>query len=267
MSRFLWGWVFFLFLVSPVWAHFLLFLPEKEFVSPTQRTISFKLIFTHPMAGGPTMPLSPPEEVGVYFSGERFSLKRALAPIKVPIFAPWHPEFDPGQKTTAWRFTYTFDHPGDYIFYVVPRPYFEPSEGVFIKQITKIIVNAFGAERGWDANLGLPIEIVPLVRPYGLWEGNLFCAQVFKKGRPLAGAEVEVEYYNEAGKIKPPFPAFETQILKTDAEGKFCYAFPWAGWWGFSVLSEGPPIRKQGKEYPLELDAVMWLKVHPVEVK
>ncbi len=244
-------------------AHFLMLLPDKEFVDPAQRTVRFKVIFTHPMAGGPTMSLAPPEEVGVYFRGKKISLKKALVSREVLAFPRWHEDFSPEKKARAWAFEYTFSRPGDYVFYVIPKPYFEPAEGVFIKQITKVVVNAFGAESGWDAYLGLPVEIVPLVRPYGLWAGNLFCGRVFKDGKPLPGAEVEVEYHNRKGGIKLPHPSFETQVLKTNEEGEFCYAFPWAGWWGFSVLSEGDPVVKDGKKYPLELDAVIWLKVYP----
>lgn len=263
MKRVLLVFLVVLGLVSPALAHFLMLLPEEDFVSPAQRTVRFEVIFTHPMAGGPTMTMEPPEEVGVFFRGQKVSLKKALVPREVPVFPRWHEEFSPDKKARAWEFKYTFSRPGDHVFYVIPQPYFEPSEGVFIKQITKVVVNAFGAESGWDAYLGLPVEIVPLVRPYGLWAGNLFCGRVIKDGKPLPGAEVEVEYYNREGKIKLPHPSFETQVLKTDEDGKFCYAFPWAGWWGFSVLSEGRLVVKGEEKYPLELDAVIWLKVYP----
>lgn len=258
--------MFFLLEISGALAHFLLLLPEKELIThPAERTVLLKIIFTHPMAGGPAMPLARPREAGVFLNGQKNLLTSNLTPIEVPVYAPWRADFNPRQRARAWRLKYTFSRPGDYIFYVIPQPYFEPAEGVFIQQITKVVVNAFGAETGWDAALGLPVEIVPLGRPYGLWEGNLFCGLVLKDGQPLKHATVEVEYLNEKGQIDLPSPVFETQVLKTNASGEFCYSFPWAGWWGFSVLTEGAPITKEGQKYPLELDAVFWLKVYPLK--
>ncbi len=254
----LWGWGI------NVWAHFLVLFPEKDLVSFPTRNLEIRIFFTHPMQGGPAMDLERPLKVGVWVRGKHFDLSQGLKEIKWPLYAPWRGEKS-SQKVRAWQFTYQFKRPGDHIFYVIPTPYFEPSEEVFIQQITKVIVNAFGAETGWDVYLGLPIEIVPLVRPYGLWAGNLFCGLVLKNGKPLSGAEIEVEYLND-GSVKEVSGPFVTQVLKTNQAGEFCYTIPWAGWWGFAVLSEGKPLKKDGREYPLELDAVIWLRAYPSPV-
>ena len=50
---------------------------------------------------------------------------------------------------------------------------------------TKVVVNAMGAEEGWDTLVGFPVEIEPLVRPYGLWTGNAFRGIVKKHGEPV----------------------------------------------------------------------------------
>lgn len=39
-------------------------------------------------------------------------------------------------------------------------------------------MNALGLEEGWDSEIGLETEIVPLTRPYGLWTGNVFTGMV-----------------------------------------------------------------------------------------
>lgn len=54
-----------------------------------------------------------------------------------------------------------------------PKPYFEPAEDCYIIHYTKTVVSAFGLE-GWDRELGLKTEIVPLTRPFGLYAGNVF---------------------------------------------------------------------------------------------
>jgi len=256
-----WG----LFWAGVSWAHFLVLLPERDLVGAERRAVNLEIFFTHPMEGGPVMPLERPQKVGVFVRGKEYDLTPLLKVYQRPVYEPWRHETS-DKKVPAWRLFYECTRPGDHVFYVVPEPYFEPAEGVFIQQITKVIVNAFGAETGWDAYLGFPIEIVPLVRPYGLWEGNLFCGRVLKDGKPLPGAEIEVEFLND-GSVRGVSGPFVTQVLKTDQEGEFCYTIPWAGWWGFAVLSEGKTLSKDGQEYPLELDAVIWLRAYPRPVR
>ena len=126
-----------------------------------------------------------------------------------------------------------------------------------------MVVNAFGAEEGWDETVGLPAEIIPLTRPYGIWEGNTFRGLVLINGKPAPNLEVEVEYYNKDGKAHAPKDPFVTQVIKTDKNGIFTYTIPWAGWWGFSALGDGGTLKKDGKSYPVELDAVIWIKAYP----
>lgn len=61
---------------------------------------------------------------------------------------------------------------------------------------TKTVVAAFGDEKGWDVPLGLKMEIIPLTRPFANYSGNIFQGRVLLDGKPVPGAEVEVEYYN-----------------------------------------------------------------------
>ena len=72
-----------------------------------------------------------------------------------------------------------------------------------IVHYTKVVIDVLGAEKGWDALVGLPVEIEPLVRPYGLWTGNTFRGIVRYHGKPVPFARVEVEYYNEGRRVKP----------------------------------------------------------------
>ena len=44
----------------PAVAHFQLLIPSAESVqAPEQRNVTFDIRFTHPMAGGPVMPMAP----------------------------------------------------------------------------------------------------------------------------------------------------------------------------------------------------------------
>ncbi len=162
---------------------------------------------------------------------------------------------------TTWIAKYTIKKPGDHIFYVEPQPYWEPAEESFIIHYTKVIVNALGMEEGWDQEIGLKTEIIPLTRPYGLWTGNVFQGIVKVDGKPVPYTEVEVEYYNEDGTVKAPAAPYITQVIKADSNGVFTYAMPKAGWWGFAALNTAEyKLTHNGKEYPVEIGAVLWVK-------
>lgn len=251
-------------LTGQAFAHFQLLIPSSDIITVNEsHRVGLFLCFTHPMEGGPRMEMKRPEAFGVFVRGRKYDLENTLRAIKVPIYPKWHPEARLTKGTvTAWEAVYQLRRPGDHIFYVVPRPYFEPAEEKFIKQITKVVVNAFGAEEGWDEPVGLEAEIIPLTRPYGIWEGNTFRGLVLINGKPAPNLEVEVEYYNKDGRAHAPKDPFVTQVIKTDKNGIFTYTIPWAGWWGFSALGDGGTLKKDGKSYPVELDAVIWIKAY-----
>jgi cobalt/nickel transport protein len=240
--------------ISSAQAHFLLLKPNKIFVEGSKRNIQIVAKFTHPMEGGPNMDFSIVKS-GAFLKGKNFTLHWKEKWIKA-IKGRSH-------KVRMYVTSYKVRRPGVYQFFVVPAPYFEPAEEKFIQQITKVYVEAFGMEEGWDEPVGLKAEIVPLVKPFAIWEGNTFRGRVYFNGEPARNVEVEVEYLNTKG-IKVPAEPFITQVVKTDENGYFEYTIPWAGWWGFSALGEGGKLKyKDGKEYPVELDAVIWIKAYP----
>ncbi|NQT20456.1 MAG: DUF4198 domain-containing protein, partial [Planctomycetes bacterium] len=97
---------------------------------------------------------------------------------------------------------------------------------------------------------------------YGLWTGNLFRGIVKKNGKPAPFAQVEVEYRNEAGKVRIPADPFVTQVVKADENGVFAYAMPRAGWWGFAALIDGDEKMNnpEGEMVDVELGALMWVR-------
>lgn len=239
-----------LLLATPAWAHFGMVIPESNLMErPGVINLDFR--FWHPMEGQ-GMNLVKPSEAGVQFKGKKTSLLAALQEKKV-------------DGLTTWQAQYKIKAPGAYIFYMTPRPYWEPAEDCFIIHYTKTVVDAMEVMEGWDQALGLPMEIVPLSLPFGLYAGNNFCGVVLYKGKPLAGAEVEVEFYNVDGKLKPPAGVYVTQLIKTDANGVFNWSIPWPGWWGFAALhtAEDYQMKHQGKDKDVELGGVIWIYAHP----
>jgi len=162
---------------------------------------------------------------------------------------------------------YKLSRPGDHVFFLEPAPYWEPAEQKMIVHYTKVVVNAMGLEEGWDAMAGFPVEIEPLVRPYGLWTGNVFRGIVRKNGQPVPFAEIEVEYFNDGKRVSIPSGPFVTQVIKADQNGAFSYAMPRAGWWAFAALIEGDEKMKNpdGKDVDVELGALMWVRATDME--
>jgi len=231
-------------------AHFQVLIPSTDIVTAEgDKTVALNIIFTHPMEGGPTMEMGRPRQFGVLVNGKKHDMRPMLKTKKV-------------DGKTAFDALYKVRMPGDHIFFIEPAPYWEPAEQKMIIHYTKVVVDAMGAEEGWDEMVGFPVEIEPLVRPYGLWTGNAFRGIVKKNGKPAPFAEVEVEYYNEGGKVKVPADPFITQVIKADANGVFSYVMPRAGWWAFAALIDGDePMRNpEGKMVDVELGALMWVK-------
>ena len=230
--------------------HFQVLIPSSDVVSAADsRTVDLEVVFTHPMEAGPVMEMGFPKRFGVLVNGQKSDLLTSLRPRKV-------------DGKTAYTASARLTRPGDYVFFIEPAPYWEPAEEKMIIHYTKVVVDFMGAERGWDAMVGLPVEIEPLVRPYGLWTGNTFRGIVRKNGQPVPFAEIEVEYHNAAGQVKLPNDAFITQMIKADSNGVFSYSMPKAGWWGFSALVDGDEkVRSpDGRMVDVELGGLIWIK-------
>jgi cobalt/nickel transport protein len=234
-------------------AHFGMVIPSDDMVMQSEdRNITLDVKFIHPMEGH-YMNMEKPGQFGVVVQRKKIDLLNALKERKVKGFS-------------TWQANYRIKRPGDYIFYVVPKPYWEPAEDCFIIHYTKVILNSLGMEQGWDREVGLKTEIVPLTRPYGLWTGNVFQGIVKVKGKPVPYAEVEVEYYNQDGKVKWPADPMITQVIKADQNGVFTYAIPKAGWWGFAALNEDDEkIEYKGKPKSVEIGAVLWVKTYDMK--
>jgi len=245
--------VFLFGLINSASAHFGMVIPSDDMITKDDnKSITLKVQFIHPMEGH-YMNMDRPAQFGVLVQGKKIDLLNKLQEKKV-------------YGCTTWEANYQINRPGDQVFYVEPQPYWEPAEDCFIIHYTKVIVNALGLEVGWDEEVGLKTEIIPLTRPYGLWTGNVFQGIVKVKGEAVPYAEVEVEYYNQEGKIKCPADPMITQVIKADQNGVFTYAMPKAGWWGFAALNEDEDkIKHNGEEKSVEIGAVLWVKTYDME--
>ncbi|MFH1965058.1 MAG: DUF4198 domain-containing protein [Acidobacteriota bacterium] len=64
----------------------------------------------------------------------------------------------------------------------------------YSKHVKAIIQVGDELSADFSAELGYPVEIVPLQNPYTLTEGEIFRARVLKNGKPLSGQQVYASY-------------------------------------------------------------------------
>ena len=230
-------------------AHFLVLIPNHDVVEePSQTKLVFDIQFTHPMDQGPIMPMADPVRFFVVHKGRAEDLKSALQPRSLE-----------GQP--AYTAQFQLRQPGDHVFAIEPAPYWEKLEKKWIIHYTKVVVNFLGDDGQWEQPIGLPVEIQPLTRPYGLWAGNTFRGIVLHDGKPVPFARVEVEYWNQDHRVQPPNGSLVTQVVKADGQGVFCYTVPWAGWWGFAALVEGEQRPgPDGQPADVELGGLIWVR-------
>ena len=235
--------------VAAASAHFGMIIPSDEMVMKgDSANIGLELMFWHPFEGI-GMDLLKPLKFEVVANGSKHDLLNTLSSQKI-------------KEHTTWKTAYRVRRPGLYVFYMEPQPYWEPAEDSYIVHYTKTVVAAYGQDEGWDEPIGLKTEIVPLSKPFGLYAGNVFQGVVMLKGKPVPGAEVEVEYFNVEGKYSAPTDYMVTQTIKADPNGVFTYAVPRAGWWGFAALSTDD---RQIKGKDVEIGAVIWVNFHEMK--
>ncbi len=242
----------FILLPSICMAHFGTIMLKNTMLDQYTRKTQAIFAFIHPFEQN-GMDLEIPDKVEMInlTTGEKIDLINFLIPKKI-------------LNHKAYKSNIAIKKPGVYCIYMIPKPYFEPAEDKFIKHITKTYLAAFGEEEGWSKPLGLEVEIVPLTRPFGLYAGNVFRGKVLRNGQPIAGAEVEVEYFNRGSKIKARNEYMVTQVVLTDDKGVFSYSPPAPGWWGFSALTEADyKIQHNGQDKPVEVGGVIWVKFLP----
>ncbi len=222
--------------------------------------VRLKMPFTHPAISGPVMDMTRPVSFDMLHKGEKKSLTDLLTQIS------WTSAENTG---IAWEAEVQLKGLGDYVFTLVPEPYFDTHEDIYIQQLTKTILNIGGVPTDWNDTTNLAAEIRPLNKPYANYVGGTFTGVVMSMGKAVPFAEIEVEFMNfppsgeenkfrEIPLIITPTAAFETQTIISDANGTFTFGLPKAGYWGFAALDVGPEKTFKGK--PLSQDAVIWVQ-------
>jgi cobalt/nickel transport protein len=235
---------------APAAAHYGMIIPSDPMIGQEDgRSVDLTVSFSHPFEED-GMVLERPEAFTVTHAGETTDLTGELSEATV-------------MDAPGYTLTHELERPGTHVFAMTPVPYWEPAEDAFIQHFTKTYVSAYDDDEGWDAELGLRTEIVPLSKPFGLWAGNVFQGIVHLEGEPVPYAEIEVEFYNEGQEAEVPSELMITQTIKADANGVFTYSVPEEadGWWGFAALNTAPETMEfEGEAKAVELGAVIWVR-------
>ncbi len=259
-------------MAAPAEAHFQMVYTPKTDMEKAE-DMDMRIVFTHPAEAGHMMDMGGIKEFyALYKRGEsepqKLDMKKYLKDIT------WK---NPGSSAPAFAAMIPrkeIRSMGDYVFVVVPGYYLEKEEDLYMQQITKLITNVGGVPTIWNEPVGLPCEIVPMIKPYATWSGNVFQGQVLSGGKPVPGAEVEVEYMGHAPNLKNnslaekssvtyPNGALVTQTIIADENGVITFGLAKAGWWGFAALGIGPDTKYNGKD--LSQDAVIWVQAYDMK--
>jgi cobalt/nickel transport protein len=218
-------------------------------------------LLEHASKNGHVLPMAQPLQLGVLVNKKKTSLLGSVKPKPVD-----------GQP--AFTAEFKMKEPGAHVFYLEPAGYWEPAEQVMVTHFAKVIVNSCDAKlptesemgwenwEGWDALVGFPVEIEPLMQCTSLWTGSAFTGVVRLHGKPAPSCRVEVEYLNDKGALKLPDNSFLTHILKTNARGEFTFVPPRAGWWALTAIPETKATARnpEGKKVKAELGGVLWIR-------
>ncbi len=175
------------------------------------------------------------------------------------------------QDRKAFEVEYKPAGQGDYFLCLESPPQFIPEEKEFWQDYVKEPLHVQATD-GWDQSVGLPVEIIPLTRPYGWPAGSVFKGLALAKNRPLTGANVEIEKFNGFFVPRARLPKDRlgqenspliTRVTKTDRMGYFICTLDSPGWWLISVSAPGGSKVHERKTYPVVMRGGLWVYVEP----
>ena len=171
-------------------------------------------------------------------------------------------DIKPEKAGKELKFSYKPMQLGDHILYSDAPMYFIQEEDMYWQDYVKQIIHV-SAQKGWDRKTGQTIEIVPLIRPYGLEPGFVFVGQAYLDGKPLEGASVEIEHYSPKPPREEDLPAeiMITRVAKTGPNGLIMYTLDEPGWWVIAVSAEHGKAKHNGQSYPVVVRGLFWIHV------
>lgn len=240
---------FALFNPSSSSAHYHMLIPQSA-RTERDKPLSITLQWGHPFEHQIFDAARPESIIVMSADGTKTDLSKSLDAIMVPA--------GDKKEAKAFRFRYTPRERGDFTIAAVMPPIWIEEEQVFWQDTVKVVLHV-QSQKGWDAVFGHDLELVPLTRPYGLQSGMVFQVQALAKGKPLAGAMVEVERYNPIAPAELPEDEQITRRVKSDPNGIATCNLTDAGWWCITVERDAGQRERQGKMQRLRQRATFWI--------
>lgn len=158
--------------------------------------------------------------------------------------------------------------PGLYQFVMETKPWWDEKNGRFEQEQVKVILPALDMVDGWDAPVGISLEILPLTRPFGLTAPAIFNGKVLIDGEPRAKVPVYMGYINSV-KNSARTKWHRELEARSDAQGQFSFVLNQPGWWYCKASIDGNPLKgSDGLPKQMVKSAVLWLYVDaPEKVK
>lgn len=161
----------------------------------------------------------------------------------------------------AWGANVALDKPGLYQFIIETRPWWNEAAQRYDQHYVKSFLPVYGVEVGWEYPAGLPVEIVPLSRPFGLSNPCLFSGRVLAQGKPRAGTLVRAQRINLEN-CPVPSRWHEDVTVRTNERGEFALVLNRPGWWCCTAIMDGTPLKgHDGDPRPLQIGSSVWVYV------
>lgn len=161
----------------------------------------------------------------------------------------------------AWGANVALDKPGLYQFIIETRPWWNEAAQRYDQHYVKSFLPVYGVETGWEHPAGLPVEIVPLSRPFGLSNPALFSGRVLDHGKARAGVTIRAQRINLENR---PVPSrwHEDVAVRSNERGEFALVLNRPGWWCCTAIMEGTPLKgNDGDPRPLQIGSSVWVYV------
>jgi cobalt/nickel transport protein len=230
-------------------------LPDKPSVKKGE-TVTFTYQWGHPFEHELFDAPTPERLVGLAPDGKKNDLTKSLEKIAISAGAD--------KKVTAYRFKFTPEQRGDYVFLLQTPLIWMEEEGKYLEDTVKVVLHV-QAQKGWDAKSEGEFELLPLTRPYGLQPGMVFQARLSIPPDDVriktVTNPVEFERYNPSTPASLPPDEQITRTAKPDPNGTVTATLTEAGWWCVTAGSDTGQISRDGKRVGKTLRTTLWVFV------
>jgi cobalt/nickel transport protein len=243
-----------LVLAAPAaWGHYNMLLPDKHSVKKGE-TVTFTYQFGHPFEHEL---FDAPEPIFLSVrmpDGKGVDLLKSIEKTTLPGAG--------GKKVAAYRFRFTPEQRGDYIFLLRTPAIWMEEDKEFVEDTVTVWLHV-QAQRSREG-VGYLNAITPLTQPYGLRPGMVFQAELGGLKRSQEAPQpppVEIERYNPTPPKELPPEEYITRMVRADPNGVFTFTLTEPGWWGMTGQWQSDKKEHKGETYPVRRRATFWVFV------